>query len=261
RVKDQRTGTVTDTDGNYRLQASPSSTLIFSYIGYINQEVAVNPSGIMNITMAGEQQLNEVVVVGYGSMKKKDVTGGLSVVGKEQLEMVSTNNLMDRLVGQVAGFSITTTNAAPGQDQTLLIRGENSLSASNSPLIVLDGIPYSGSLTDLDPNNIENLTVLKDASAVAIYGSRGSNGVILIQTKRGMEGKPQVAYRAQLGMAEPMQRIDVMGPEEYIKLQQDIGRLREGYTGELLDPVSGNIISLTERENYIKGITHDWQDY
>src|SRR5690606_30708078 len=129
RVKDQRTGTVTDTDGNYRLQASPSSTLIFSYIGYINQEVAVNPSGIMNITMAGEQQLNEVVVVGYGSMKKKDVTGGLSVVGKEQLEMVSTNNLMDRLVGQVAGFSITTTNAAPGQDQTLLIRGENSLSA------------------------------------------------------------------------------------------------------------------------------------
>jgi TonB-linked SusC/RagA family outer membrane protein len=261
RVKDQRAGTVTNADGNYMLQASPASTLVFSYVGYISQELAVSPSGTMNITMAGEQQLNEVVVVGYGSMKKKDVTGGLSVVGKEQLEMVSTNNLMDRLVGQVAGFSITTTNAAPGQDQTLLIRGENSLSASNSPLIVLDGIPYSGSLTDLDPNNIENLTVLKDASAVAIYGSRGSNGVILIQTKRGREGKPQVAYRGQLGLAEPMQRIEVMGPEEYIKLQQDIGRLREGYTGELLDPVGGNIISLTERENYINGITHDWQDY
>ncbi|MFC6101373.1 SusC/RagA family TonB-linked outer membrane protein [Olivibacter domesticus] len=261
RVKDQRTGTITDANGQYMLQASPSSSLVFSYVGYISQELAVNPSGVMNISMAGEQQLNEVVVVGYGSMKKKDVTGGLSVVGKEQLEMVSTNNLMDRLVGQVAGFSITTTNAAPGQDQTLLIRGENSLSASNSPLIVLDGIPYSGSLTDLDPNNIENLTVLKDASAVAIYGSRGSNGVILVQTKRGMEGKPQVAYRGQLGVAEPMQRIDVMGPDEYIRLQQDIGRLKEGYTGELLDPVAGNIISLTERENYIKGITHDWQDY
>lgn len=98
--------------------------------------------------------------------------------------MVSTNNLMDRLVGQVAGLNITTGNEAPGSNQTLLIRGQNSLTASNDPLIILDGIPYSGGLADLDPNIIENMSVLKDASAVAIYGSRGSNGVILIQTKR-----------------------------------------------------------------------------
>lgn len=260
-VKGSGRGTTTDPEGNYNIQAPSSATLVYSYIGFDSQEIKVNTSGIMNIKLAGDKMLDQVVVVGYGTAKKKDLTGGLAVVGKEQLNMVSTPNLMDRLVGQVAGFSITTSNAAPGQDQSLLIRGENSLSANNSPLIVLDGIPYSGSLQDIDPNNVENLTILKDASAVAIYGSRGSNGVILIQTKRGMLGKAQVAYRGQLGFVEPMQRIDVMGPNEYIRFQQDIGRLKEGFTGDLLDPVAGNIISVSERENYVNGITHDWQDY
>ncbi|QDW24400.1 TonB-dependent receptor [Pedobacter sp. KBS0701] len=261
RVKGSNTGTSTDKDGNYTLQAAPAAILVFSYVGFSNQEAGVNATGVVNIKMAGDKQLDEVVVVGYGTAKKKDLTGGLAVVGKEQINMVSTPNLMDRLVGQVAGFNITTGNAAPGQDQTLLIRGENSLSASNNPLIILDGIPYSGSLVDLDPNNIENLTILKDASAVAIYGSRGSNGVILIQTKRGILGKAQVNYKGQLGFAEPMQRIDVMGPNEYIRFKQDIGRLRLGYTGEQLDPIAGNIISVTERENYKNGITSNWQDY
>ncbi|GAA4802946.1 TonB-dependent receptor [Olivibacter ginsenosidimutans] len=261
RIKEGNSGTATDAQGNYLLQAPASATLIFTYVGYASQEIKVNPSGVMNITMASDGLLDEVVVVGYGTMKKKDLTGGLAVVGKEQLEMVSTNNLMDRLVGQVAGFSITTANAAPGQNQTLLIRGENSLSASNDPLIVLDGIPYRGSLADLDPNNIESLSILKDASAVAIYGSRGSNGVILIQSKRGVIGKPQVTYKGQVGLSEPMQRIQVMGPNEYIRFQQDIGRLKENYTGDQLDPIAGNIISQTEKQNYQNGITNDWQDY
>ena len=216
----------------------------------------------MNITMTeGERLLDEVVVVGYGTQRKKDLTGGLSVVGKEKLDMVSTSNLMDRSVWQVAGLNITTENAAPGQDQNIRIRGENSLSADNGPLIVMDGIPYSGSLVDLDPNIIENLSVLKDASAVAIYGARGSNGVILIQTKRGMVGKPQVTYKAQIGFAEPMQRIEVMGPNEFIRFKVDIGRLYNNYTGDQLDPIAGAIIKSNERENYIKGITHNWQDY
>lgn len=260
-VKDSDTSTRTDEAGNYILQAVSSSILIFSYVGYSNQEVPVHASGIMNITMTGEAVLDEVVVVGYGTTRKRDLTGGLSVVGQKELYMVSTTNLMDRLVGQVAGLNITTSNAAPGASQTLLIRGENSLSASNHPLIVLDGIPYSGSLVDLDPNTIENLTVLKDASAVAIYGSRGSNGVILVQTKRGVAGKPQVGYRGQIGVAEPMQYIQVMGPNEYIRLQQDIGRLKEGLSGDQLDPIAGSIISQSERENYVNGITHNWQDY
>ncbi|MBD1423713.1 SusC/RagA family TonB-linked outer membrane protein [Sphingobacterium chuzhouense] len=261
RVKGQNTQVMTDEEGNYSLQAPMSSILVFSYVGYSDQEATVSSSAAINITMIADDVLEEVVVVGYGTQRKKDLTGGLSVVGKEQLEMVSTPNLMDRLIGQVAGFTITTSNAAPGQDQALLIRGENSLSANNSPLIVLDGIPYSGSLNDLDPNIIDNMSVLKDASAVAIYGSRGSNGVILIQTKRGQVGRPQVSYKGQLGMAEPMQYIEVMGPNEYIRLQQDIGRLKEGLSGDQLDPIAGSIISVTERENYANGITHNWQDY
>lgn len=262
RVKESQAGTITNTDGKFVLQASPKSTLVFSYIGYTDVVVKANPAVVMNITMTEDNQtLEEVVVVGYGSVRKKDLTGGLAVVGKEKLEMASTANLMDRLVGQVAGLNITTTNAAPGQDQTLLIRGENSLSAKNDPLIVLDGIPYSGSLVDLDPNIIDNLSVLKDASAVAIYGSRGSNGVILIQTKRGSLGKAHVTYKGQVGMAEPMQRIQVMGPNEFIRLKQDIGRLKYNYTGDELDPMAGNIISQTEKQGYANGVTHDWQDY
>lgn len=259
--KGTKNGTQTDAEGNYAIQAPANATLVFSYIGFDSQEQKVNPSGVINVKMAGDKTLDQVVVVGYGTAKKKDLTGGLAVVGKEQLNMVSTPNLMDRLVGQVAGFTITSGDARPGVAQTLLIRGENSLSASNHPLIILDGIPYGGSLADIDPNNVDNMSVLKDASAVAIYGSRGSNGVILIQTKRGALGKANVTYRGQLGMAEPMQTIDVMGPNEYIRFQQDIGRLRQGYTGELLDPIAGDIISVTERNNYAKGITHNWQDY
>lgn len=262
RVKDGTVGTITDFDGKFTLQVPPASTLVFSYVGFIAQEIKVNTSGVVNVTMKeGDALLNEVVVVGYGTQRKKDLTGGLSVVGKEQLEMVSTSNLMDRLVGQVAGLNITTSNAAPGSDQSIIIRGVNSLTADNSPLIILDGIPYSGSLVDFDPNIIESLSVLKDASAVAIYGSRGSNGVILIQTKRGVVGKPQVSYKGQFGFSEPMQRIQVMGPNEFIRFKQDIGRLKNGYSGDQLDPITGNIISLSERENFINGVTHDWQDY
>ncbi len=261
RLKDGSTGTVTDMDGNFTLQASPASTLVLTYVGFADQEVKVNPSGIMNITMnESDELLDELVVVGYGTMRKKDLTGGVAVVGQDQLELVSTSNLMDRLVGQVAGLNITTSNAAPGAEQTIVIRGENSLNAENDPLIILDGIPYRGSLVDLDPNIIESMSILKDASAVAIYGSRGSNGVILIQTKRGRVGKPTVSYKGQVGFAEPMQRIQVMGPNEYIRFKQDIGRLDKGYVGDELDPIAGNIISATERENYINGITHDWQD-
>lgn len=260
-VKGAKNTVQTDASGLYVLQAPAAATLVFTYVGFDNQEAKVNPSGIMNVKMTGNKVLDQVVVIGYGTAKKKDLTGGLAVVGKEQLGMVSTPNLMDRLVGQVAGFSITTAEAAPGASQTLLIRGENSLSANNSPLIILDGIPYSGSLADIDPNNVESLSILKDASSAAIYGSRASNGVILIQTKRGALGKAQVNYKGTAGMAEPMQQINVMGPNEYIRFQQDIARIRQGYTGALLDPIAGDIISVTERGNYAKGITHNWQDY
>ncbi len=264
-IKDGKTnaGAVTTVQGTFELKAPASSTLVFSCLGYNNQEVKIGVSGVVDVKMVpSAQSLEEVVVVGYGTQKKKDLTGGLAVVNKQTLEMVSTNNLMDRLVGQVAGLNITTGNAAPGSDQTLLIRGQNSITATNDPLIILDGIPYGGSLADLDPNLIESMSVLKDASSVAIYGSRGSNGVILIQTKRGNKGTMHVTYKTSLGISEPMQRIEVMGPNEFIRYKQDIGRLgKNKYSGEDLDPMAGLIISASEKQNYAKGITHDWQDY
>ena len=263
-VKDggNNNATVTNTQGVYEIKAPAASTLVFSCLGYSSREIGIGTSNVVDVKMAQDaQSLDEVVVVGYGTQKKKDLTGGLAVVGKQTLEMVSTNNLMDRLVGQVAGLNITTGNEAPGSNQTLLIRGQNSLTASNDPLIILDGIPYSGGLADLDPNIIESLSVLKDASAVAIYGSRGSNGVILIQTKRGSKGSFHVTYKTKLSVAEPMQRIETMGPNEFIRFKQDMGRLKNNYSGEQLDPLVGSIISASEKVNYAKGVTNDWQDY
>ncbi len=256
-------GMITDVNGRFSLGVSHDArTLVCSYLGYAESEQVI-ADRFLEITMQPDAQaLDEVVVVGYGSQRKKDLTGGLTVVGQEALQMVASSNLMDRLVGQIAGVSITTGDAKPGSNQSLRIRGINSLSGGNSPLIVLDGIPYEGSLADIDPNLIESMSVLKDASSVAIYGSRGSNGVILIQTKRGSKGSLHVTYKGSFTYAQPMKRIEVMGPNEFIRFKQDMGRLgSKGYTGVQLDPMAGLVISASEKVNYAQGITHDWQDY
>lgn len=260
-VKGAGKGTVTDLDGNFELPAGKGQKLQVSYVGYATKDVTVG-EGPVHIQMKEiATNLHEVVVVGYGTMKKKDLTGGLSVVGEETLKMSGSSNLMDRLVGQVSGFSITSGDAKPGSSQELLIRGTNSLSGSNSPLVILDGIPYEGSVSDIDPNIVESISILKDASSVAIYGSRGSNGVILIQTKKGSKSKAKVVYKGIFSVASEMQRIETMGPNEYIRFKQDLGRLgTKKFTGMDLDPVYGQIISASERINYAQGITRDWQD-
>ena len=260
-VKGGGEGTMTDIDGNFAIAASKGQQLTISYIGYSTADVTVGDKPLEVKLRESVQSLDEVVVVGYGTARKKDLTGGLTVVDEKALKMSASTNLMDRLVGQVAGFSITSSEAKPGADQSLLIRGTNSLSGGNSPLIILDGIPYEGSLADIDPNLVESLTVLKDASSVAIYGSRGSNGVILIQTNKGSIGKAKVVYKGNFAIASEMQRIETMGPNEYIQFKQDLGRLgNKKLTGVDLDPLYGQVISASERINYAAGITRDWQD-
>ncbi|WP_304959153.1 carboxypeptidase-like regulatory domain-containing protein, partial [uncultured Parabacteroides sp.] len=171
-VKGTTIGTVTDIDGNFSLDVPQNSTIAVSYIGCETQEIKITGAKTLNIVLKDNAiGLDDVVVIGYGSQRKSDLTGGIVAVGEEKLQMVTTNNLMDKLAGQVPGLNITNSKANPSEDQTLRVRGENSLSADNSPLIVLDGIPYSGSLGDIDPDIIENLSVLKDASSAAIYGS------------------------------------------------------------------------------------------
>lgn len=259
-VKEKGTsnGVVSDIDGNFALEVGANATLEISYIGYKTLEVKASQQP-MNITMVEDtEMLDEVVVVGYGSQRKSDLTGGITSVKAEQLEMVTSNNLLDKLAGQVPGLSITTSNARPGEEQSLRIRGINSLTASNTPLIVLDGIPYNGSLGDIDPEIIESLSVLKDASSAAIYGSRGSNGVILIQTKKGKQGKAQVTYKGQVGLEQVQSRLNVMDGPEYLRMKQDYNNQFFGWTGSQLDP--SNILSPKEMANYEKGITTDWQD-
>lgn len=242
KVKGSSEGTVTDLDGKYTIGAANGSTLEVSYIGFTSQNVKVGQRSRYDVKLSEDHKtLDELVVVGYGTMKKKDLTGGVSQVSSSDLDRVASYNLMDKVAGQIAGLSVTTSNAAPGQEQSILVRGINSLSADNSPLVVLDGIPYNGAIGDLDPNNIESLTVLKDASAAAIYGSRGSNGVILIESKKGHKGAPHVTYHTQLSISEPQQRINVMSPSQYIKFKQDIASMKDGWTGDQLNPE--NILS------------------
>lgn len=250
-------GTITDINGNYSLTAPANSNLKISYIGYTTQVVKAGSASKVKLA-EDSKTLSEVVVVGYGSQRKSDLTGGIVAVGEDKLNLVSTNNLMDKLAGQVPGLSISTTNAKPGEDQTIRVRGVNSLSASNDPLVVMDGIPYSGSLGDIDPDLIESMSVLKDASSAAIYGSRGANGVILIQTKKGRSGKATVSYKGQVGMAQPERRLDVMNGEEYIKYLQDYKHLKEGTPYAELTP--DKILGADEYTNYQAGREIDWQD-
>lgn len=259
-VKEKGTsnGVVSDIDGNFTLEVSDNATLEISYIGYKTLEVKASQKP-MNITMVEDaEMLDEVVVVGYGSQRKSDLTGGITSVNAEQLEMVTSNNLLDKLAGQVPGLSITTSNARPGEEQSLRVRGINSLTASNTPLIVLDGIPYNGSLNDIDPETIESLSVLKDASSAAIYGSRGSNGVILIQTKKGKQGKPQVTYKGQIGLEQTQSRLNLMDGPEYLQMRQEYNREKLGWEGDQLAPE--NILHPIELEAYNAGISTDWQD-
>ncbi len=260
-AKGTHKGAVTDLDGNFEIQANKGEQLEFTYVGFTTKTVTADKGSISVKMQETSYNLDEVVVVGYGTAKKKDLTGGLSVIGEETLKMSGSSNLMDRLVGQVSGFNITTGDAKPGSNQSLLIRGTNSLSGSNTPLVILDGIPYDGSLSDIDPNLVETITILKDASSVAIYGSRGSNGVILVKTKKGSNSKAKVTYKTTLSLASEMQRIQTMGPNEYIRFKQDLGRLgNKQLSGVDLDPVYGQVISASERINYANGITRDWQD-
>lgn len=257
--KGSSNGTVSDVNGNFSFEAPEGSTLDVTYIGYQSQSLRAVAGREITISMKEDQEsLNEVVVIGYGSQKKSDLTGGVVSVNEEKLNLVTTNNLMDRLVGQVPGLTITTGNAAPGQDQSIRIRGVNSLSASNTPLIVLDGIPYSGSLGDINPDMIESMSVLKDASAAAIYGSRGANGVILIQTKRGKVGKASVTYKGQIGFAETERRLNMMDGDEYIKYLQDYYHLKNGLDYSELTPEK--ILGADEYANYQAGKQTDWQD-
>ena len=219
-------GTATDIDGNFTLNVAPDATLVVSYVGYDPLEVAVNGRTEIKVTMKeNATMLAETVVIGYGSVKKSDATGSVSIVKPDEIEAGLATSVQDMLVGQTPGVVVTTAGGPQGA-ANIRIRGGASLSASNDPLIVLDGVPLSSDtplgmgspLAMIDPESIESMTVLKDASATAIYGSRASNGVILITTKKGTAGKPKVTFAANFFVDNARKTQEVLDANAFTNL-------------------------------------------
>lgn len=204
-VKGSNQGTSTDLEGRFTLEdVSNDAVLVFSYIGYQTLEVSVEGRSTISVTLLEDSQtLDEVVVVGYGTVKKRSVTSAISKIENDKLDQIPAGRPESALVGRMAGVNISQVRATPGSAPTITIRGPGSISASNSPLIVIDGFP-GGSFSNINMNDIESIEVLKDASSAAIYGSRGSGGVILITTKSGTSGKPRLNFNSYAGIADPI---------------------------------------------------------
>ena len=215
-------GTITDLDGNYSIKVPAKATLTFSYIGMKTQDIAIKGQGPINVTLSDDTQaLDEVVVIGYGTVAKKDLTGSVSSVSAKQIAAIPVSSASEALQGKMAGVSITTTEGSPDADVKIRVRGGGSLSQDNSPLYIVDGFPVS-SISDIAPTDIQSVDVLKDASSTAIYGARGANGVIIITTKSGQEGKIQVNLGASFGVRKVTKMVDVLNPYEYVLWQQEI---------------------------------------
>lgn len=242
--------TTTNADGVYKINVSSNNaTLVFSFIGYSNEEREVGSLSVVDITLTPSiETLSEVVVVGYGTQKKSDITGSLVSVSSDALKEVPVANLQNGLQGRAAGVEVQKTGSTPGASAQIRIRGERSISGSNDPLIILDGIPYQGTnvMSDINPSDIASMEVLKDASATAIYGSRGANGVILITTKRGKKGDNTVSFNTYYGIATVAKKYQVYDAQGYRNLR-DRSVWTGGYQADELASIQN-------------GRSTDWQD-
>ena len=212
---------VTDLDGNFSLKTSGKQQIQISYIGMKTKKV--NASGKSNINVVLEDEattLNDVVVIGYGTVRKKDLTGAVTSVNSKQIENIPVSNVTEAMTGKMAGVNITTTEGSPDAEIKIRVRGGGSLSQDNSPLYIVDGFPVS-SISDIAPSEIQSIDVLKDASSTAIYGARGANGVIIVTTKSGKEGKVQVNFNASYGWKNITKEIDVLNPYEFVLYQYE----------------------------------------
>ena len=234
KVKDAATGTVTDYDGNFSLNVQKAGTLVVSYIGYLTKEVAFTPGQTLNISIEEDATaLDEVVVVGYGVQKKSDVTGSVTSINKDRLSKLPVTNVLQAVQGAAAGVTITQGSSIPGDAPSALVRGRNSINAGTGPYIVVDGIPISksgGSLNDINPGDIESMEILKDASATAIYGTNGANGVILITTKHGKDGKPSVSYNGYIGFENFAHKMDYCNGAQITQRYKDYVAQNPGET-------------------------------
>ncbi|WP_345263172.1 SusC/RagA family TonB-linked outer membrane protein [Nibrella viscosa] len=261
-LKGTQTGTITDVTGRYTINIpTGNSVLVYSFIGYASQEVPVAGRSTIDIKLTTDvKSLDEVVVVGYGTQRKRDVTGAVVSINEATLKEVPAPNLISQLKGRAAGVSIVSNGSTPGSQGQIRIRGNRTLTTSqgssdalDGPLVVVDGIPFGG-LNDINPDDISNMEILKDASATAIYGSRGAGGVILITTKRGKVGKPILSYDGYHGVTSIMGKYNVMNGQEYAQFKADATTYNRTNPGTTAYP-----LTQAEKDALAAGISTDWQ--
>ncbi len=273
-VKGSTVGTVSDVNGKFSISVqSAESVLVFSAIGYSTTEMVVGAQSTISIALKVDiTQLSEVVVVGYGTQEKRDVTASIASINSKAIQKIPSTNPIDALKGQIAGVDVLQNGSRPGQNSNITIRGRRSLTASNDPLFVIDGIPMTAgtnSIQDFNPNDIESMEVLKDAAATAIYGSRGSNGVILITTKRGKKGITTVNYTGSYGVSSAFRTIPMMNGEQFAAFKREANRLSAtnqsgrtawGDTGSKIPDDAVVFNDAVELNSVQNGLSTDWQD-
>nr|WP_294779959.1 TonB-dependent receptor [uncultured Flavobacterium sp.] len=260
--KGTKNGTSTDFDGHFKLKlTNPKAVLSFSFIGFKNIDASTEGKSKLNVTMSEDaNNLNEVVVIGYGTSKKSDLTGAVSTISGNDLKKVPVANVAEALTGRIAGVQVTASEGSPDADIKIRVRGGGSLTQDASPLIIVDGFPIN-SMNDISSSDIETMTVLKDAASTAIYGSRGANGVILITTKSGKDGKIAVNFNMFYGMKTMAKDIDVLSPEDYTKWQYEYALLSQTGTKVASNPTSyTKYFGNWQDQDMYKGLKgNDWQ--
>ena len=257
-IKGTNTGTITDFDGKFSLNSIASdAVLVFSFVGMQTQEVIIAGQTQLSVVMKESAiGLDEVVAIGYGTMKKRDITGSISSVKKEDITAIPTSNVLETMQGKVAGLDMTNSSGALGSPLNFTVRGNRSLTASNAPLILVDGIAYGADLT-INPNDVESIEVLKDASTTAIYGSRGANGVILITTKKGTTGEAKVDFNAYFGPTLLTNLPKPNNTEEYVAFRREAMRA----VGQWSSPADdATIWDAVELQRIAEGVNTDWLD-
>lgn len=247
-VKGTTNGTVTDMDGKYTLEVPAGGVLQISYIGYNTQEVKVGSVNVVNISLREDSEaLDEVVVIGYGTVKKSDLTGAVGSVQMKDVSQVGITSADRALQGQIAGVQVNARTGQPGEAMMIRVRGSNSLAGGNEPLYVIDGMPVEKMNSDINPEDILSMEVLKDASSTAIYGSRGANGVVMITTKRGNTGATTIDYNGYVGVSMLRKKLDLLGKDDYIAMVNEVSQN------------DGKGIAITPEEAASLA-NNDWQD-
>lgn len=290
RIKDTKSATNTDVNGNFTINASNGQTIVFSFLGMEEQEFAIGNKTSFNITLKSKSTtLSDIVIIGYGAVKKADLTGSVARIEREDLIKDGPTNILQALQGKIAGVNVTQNDGSPGAGLSIKIRGSNSFLGGTEPLYVIDGIPFNNSssgstpmsigddekqtlnaMSFINPSDIESIDILKDASATAIYGSRGANGVVLITTRKGKSGKDRVEVNITTGMAEVSKKMDVLNASEYAAYQNLAYANSNKYTGtnynipypgaQVPDPLNpGKTYYSKGPQDYI-GNTNNWQD-